>query len=97
MDAHRLSRAAWTLAVVFGSLPIVGRLVQGDWEFVTAAEIACWAYCPEQWRLQYGLELLPVNREPLDAGTRNKDVFDPRFRVYQDRSARTAISPSESR
>src|ERR1700689_5297012 len=40
MDARRWSRAAWALALVFGSLPIVGRLVEGDWEFVTAAEIA---------------------------------------------------------
>jgi len=40
MDARRWSRAAWALALVFGSLPIVGRLVQGDWEFVSAAEIA---------------------------------------------------------
>ena len=41
MDARRWSRAAWALALVFGSLPIVGRLVEGDWEFVSAAEIAC--------------------------------------------------------
>jgi cytochrome c-type biogenesis protein CcmH/NrfG len=41
MDARRWSRAAWSLAAVFGSLPIVGRLVQGDWEFVSAAEISC--------------------------------------------------------
>lgn len=38
-------------------------------KFVSATEIACWAYCPEQWRLQYGLELLPANRAVLDAGT----------------------------
>jgi hypothetical protein len=38
-------------------------------DFITATEIACWAYCPEQWRLQYGLELLPANRAALDAGT----------------------------
>lgn len=36
---------------------------------VTAAEIACWAYCPEQWRLQHGLELPPANRTEMDAGT----------------------------
>jgi len=29
---------------------------------VTAQEIACYAYCPEQWRLQYGLGLEPANR-----------------------------------
>jgi tetratricopeptide (TPR) repeat protein len=41
MDARRWSRAAWALALLFGSLPVVGRLVEGDWEFVTAAEMAC--------------------------------------------------------
>ena len=40
-------------------------------DFITATEIACWAYCPEQWRLEYGLELLPANRAALDAGTRH--------------------------
>ena len=38
---------------------------------VSAAEIAGFAYCPEQWRLEYGLELLPANRAALDAGTRH--------------------------
>jgi hypothetical protein len=38
---------------------------------VTAQEIACWAYCPEQWRLQYGLGLEPENRAALDAGNRH--------------------------
>jgi tetratricopeptide (TPR) repeat protein len=41
MNAREWSRAAWALALLFGSLPVVGRLVQGDWEFVTAAELAC--------------------------------------------------------
>jgi hypothetical protein len=40
-------------------------------EFISATEIACWAYCPEQWRLQYGLELLPANQAALEAGTRH--------------------------
>jgi hypothetical protein len=40
-------------------------------ELITATEIACFAYCPEQWRLQYGLELLPANKAALDAGTRH--------------------------
>ncbi len=40
-------------------------------ELVGAAEIASWAYCPEQFRLQYGLGLKPANREALDAGTRS--------------------------
>jgi hypothetical protein len=38
---------------------------------VTASEIACYAYCPEQWRLQYGLGLPAENRKALDAGTRH--------------------------
>lgn len=37
---------------------------------VTASEIACFAYCPEQWRLQYGLGLPAQNRASLNAGTR---------------------------
>lgn len=31
----------WALALVFGSFPVVGRFVLGDWEFSGAAEIAC--------------------------------------------------------
>ncbi len=38
---------------------------------VTASEIACFAYCPVQWRLQYGLGLQPGNRAALDAGKRH--------------------------
>jgi len=41
MDARQWSRAAWALALLFGSLPLVGRLVMGDWEFVSAAEVSC--------------------------------------------------------
>jgi hypothetical protein len=37
----------------------------------SAQEIACFAYCPEQWRLQYGLELLPANQAALTAGDRH--------------------------
>jgi hypothetical protein len=39
-------------------------------ELVTAAEIACFVYCPEQWRLEYGLGLKPGNQPALDAGDR---------------------------
>ena len=35
---------------------------------VAATEVACWVYCPEQWRLQYGLGLEPENAEALAAG-----------------------------
>ena len=38
---------------------------------VTASEIAAFAYCPESWRLQYGMGLEPGNRAALDAGTRH--------------------------
>jgi hypothetical protein len=38
---------------------------------ITATEIACWVYCPEQWRLQEGLGLEPGNRAALEAGTRH--------------------------
>ena len=41
MDARQWSRAAWALALLFGSFPVVGRLVLGDWEFGGSAEIAC--------------------------------------------------------
>lgn len=39
--ARQWSKTAWGMALVFGSLPVVGRLVLGDWEFDGAAEIAC--------------------------------------------------------
>jgi Flp pilus assembly protein TadB len=39
---------------------------------VTAQVIACWAYCPEQWRLQYGLGLEPENRAAMEAGDRRQ-------------------------
>jgi len=38
---------------------------------VTAEGIACWAYCPEQFRLQYGLGLPSSNVESLSAGDRH--------------------------
>jgi tetratricopeptide (TPR) repeat protein len=41
MHRRQWSRAAWALALLFGSLPVVGRFVLGDWEFVGAGEIAC--------------------------------------------------------
>jgi tetratricopeptide (TPR) repeat protein len=40
MPGRQWSKAAWGLALVFGSLPLVGRVVLGDWEFVGAGEIA---------------------------------------------------------
>jgi hypothetical protein len=38
---------------------------------VSASEIAAFAYCPEQFRLQYGLGLEPENQAALDAGNRH--------------------------
>jgi hypothetical protein len=46
--------------------PGIGRL-----GMVTAQEIACFAYCPEQWRLQYGLGLESENRKALAEGERH--------------------------
>jgi hypothetical protein len=40
-------------------------------DLITATEIAAFAYCPEQWRLQHGLGLEPANRKELAAGTRH--------------------------
>ncbi len=40
-------------------------------KLVTAGEIASFAYCPEQWRLEYGLALPAGNRVELEAGTRH--------------------------
>jgi hypothetical protein len=37
-------------------------------DYITA-EIACFAYCLEQWRLQYGVGLRPGNQESMKAGT----------------------------
>src|SRR3982751_4382351 len=42
-------------------------------DLVTASELASYAYCPEQWRLQYGMGLEPENRAALAAGTRHHD------------------------
>src|SRR3954447_16892391 len=38
---------------------------------ITASEFACDAYCPEQWRFQYGLGLAPQNQAGLAAGDRH--------------------------
>ncbi len=37
---------------------------------ISAAEIACFACCPEQWRLEYGLGLAAGDAESRAAGTR---------------------------
>ena len=53
---------------------------------VSASEIACWAYCPEQWRIQYGLGLEPENQPSLDAGNRHHA-----WKVLAERMAGWAI------
>ena len=40
-------------------------------KLISSHEIACFAYCPEQWRLQEGLKLPPANQEEWRAGTRH--------------------------
>lgn len=40
-------------------------------KMISAQEVACFAYCPEQWRLRYGMGLSPENRAVLAAGTRH--------------------------
>jgi hypothetical protein len=49
------------------------RRLRGQDDVVTATEIAKFVYCPEQWRLEYGLGLKPGNRPALDAGTRHHE------------------------
>lgn len=49
------------------------RGVRHDGKMVSAQEIACYAYCPEQWRLQYGEGLPPGNGASLAAGTRHHE------------------------
>jgi PD-(D/E)XK nuclease superfamily len=39
-------------------------------DVVSASEIASWVYCPEQWRLQYGLGHKSENVASLDRGER---------------------------
>ena len=41
MSPSQWSRTAFAIALVFGSLPVAGRLMLGDWEFQGAAGIAC--------------------------------------------------------
>jgi hypothetical protein len=46
-------------------------LSRDDIELITATEIACFAYCPEQWRLEYGVGMASANQEIRDAGARH--------------------------
>ena len=49
----------------------IRQMRKGEGGMISAQEIACFAYCPEQWRLQYGLRLPPGNRDALVAGNRH--------------------------
>jgi hypothetical protein len=40
-------------------------------DLISAQEIACFVYCPESWRLQYGLGLEPQNRQAIATGNRH--------------------------
>ena len=40
-------------------------------ELISASELACFVYCPESWRLEYGMGLEPGNRQARTAGTRH--------------------------
>jgi hypothetical protein len=42
-------------------------------DLISAEEMACFAYCPEQWRLQYGQNLPSANRAIMTAGTRHHE------------------------
>jgi tetratricopeptide (TPR) repeat protein len=39
--ARQWSRLVWALALLFGSLPVAGRLILGSWGFSGSAEISC--------------------------------------------------------
>jgi hypothetical protein len=40
-------------------------------DLISAHELGAFAYCPEAWRLEYGLNLPPCNRKALKAGNRH--------------------------
>jgi hypothetical protein len=40
-------------------------------DIISASEIASFVYCPEQWRLEYGLGLPAENQTARNAGTRH--------------------------
>ncbi len=50
-------------------------------DLITATEVASFCYCPEQWRLEYGLGLTAANRAERDAGTRHHTVLAVAERV----------------
>jgi hypothetical protein len=56
-------------------------------DLIAAHEIASFAYCPEAWRLEYGMGRPAENRAALDAGTRHH-----RHKAVTERIAGGAIA-----
>ena len=48
-----------------------GKRQGSESELVSTSEIAAFVYCPEAWRLEYGLGLEAENREAMEAGERH--------------------------
>jgi hypothetical protein len=48
-----------------------GRRGRRSDDLITASEIACFAWCAEAWRLEYGLGLPAENQAEREAGTRH--------------------------
>jgi hypothetical protein len=46
-------------------------LTKRDDELISASEVAAFAFCPEQWRLEYGRGLPANNQAARKAGTRH--------------------------
>ncbi|APW64314.1 hypothetical protein [Paludisphaera borealis] len=42
-------------------------------DLISAAELASFVYCPEQWRLEQALGLAPTNQAERKAGERHHD------------------------
>ncbi len=63
------------------------RVGQRPEDLITASEVARFVYCPEAWRLEYGLGRPAANRASRDAGTRQHAV-----RAAAERLAGAAIT-----
>ncbi len=42
--------------------------MKGNQKWISASEVASFAYCPEAWRLEHGLELRAGNEPALETG-----------------------------
>ena len=54
---------------------------------LSASEVASWAYCPEAWRLEYGLKLTPGNARERASGERYHVV-----KAHAERAASGSIA-----